>query len=108
LISWIHDHIIFGGLEVVAQIFVKVDKELKVEFERLSRIEGKTVNQRVRELMEEYVKDHDLEAAMKDLWRRDATGIKEEGFQSVRCPEKGTRGPQRTVRIVVEPYRSTK
>jgi predicted DNA-binding protein len=52
---------------MVSQVLIRVDKELKDKFRRLSRTEQKSVNEKVRELMEEYVKEHDMEAAMKSL-----------------------------------------
>ncbi len=53
---------------MVTQVLIRVDKELKDRFQRLSRMEQKSVNEKVRELMEDYVKEHDIEAGLKSLW----------------------------------------
>jgi len=47
---------------MVSQVLVRVDKELKDKFQRLSRREQKSMTEKVRELMEGYVKEHDMEA----------------------------------------------
>ncbi len=67
---------------MVSQILIRVDKELKDKFQRLSRMEQKSVNEKVRDLMEEYVKDHDLEAAMKDLWDEMGEALKKRGYKA--------------------------
>ncbi|MFH1995181.1 MAG: hypothetical protein ABIJ24_05770 [Nitrospinota bacterium] len=53
---------------MASQILVRVDNELKEKFQRVSGIERKSVNEKLRELMEEYVRDHSMESAMKNLW----------------------------------------
>ena len=66
---------------MVSQVLIRVDKELKDKFQRLSRTEQKSVNEKVRELMEEYVKDHDVEAAMKSLWDEIGESLREKGHK---------------------------
>ena len=67
---------------MVSQILVRVDKELKDKFQRLSRTEQKSVNQKVRELMEGYVKDHDIEAAMRSLWDEMGQSLRKKGYKA--------------------------
>lgn len=67
---------------MVSQILIRVDKELKDKFRRLSRTEQKSVNEKVRELMEEYVKDHDMEAAMRSLWDEIGQSLREKGSKA--------------------------
>jgi len=67
---------------MVSQILIRVDKELKDRFRRLSRTEQKSVNEKVRELMEEYVKDHDMEAAMRSLWDEIGQSLREKGSKA--------------------------
>jgi hypothetical protein len=59
-----------------------VDKELKDKFQQLSRMEQKSVNKKVRELMEEYVKDHDMEAAMRSLWDEVGQSLRKKGYKA--------------------------
>jgi predicted DNA-binding protein len=67
---------------MVSQILIRVDKELKDKFQRLSRMEQKSVNKKVRELMEEYVKDHDMEAAMRSLWDEVGQSLRKKGYKA--------------------------
>lgn len=67
---------------MVSQILIRVDKELKDKFQRLSRSEQKSVNEKLRELMEEYVKDHNIEAAMKNLWDEIGQSLKKKGYKA--------------------------
>ncbi len=67
---------------MVSQILIRVDKELKDKFQRLSRAEQKSVNGKVRELMEEYVKDHSIEAAMRSLWDEIGGSLKKKGYKA--------------------------
>ncbi len=67
---------------MVSQVLIRVDKELKDKFRRISRGEQKSVNEKVRELMEEYVKEHDVEATMRSLWDEIGQSLKEKGYKA--------------------------
>ena len=67
---------------MVSQILIRVDKELKDKFRRLSRTEQKSVNEKVRELMEEYVKDHSMEVAMRSLWDEIGQSLQKKGYKA--------------------------
>jgi len=67
---------------MVSQVLIRVDKELKDKFQRLSRTEQKSVNEKVRELMEEYVKEHDMGAAMRSLWDEIGQSLKKKGYKA--------------------------
>lgn len=67
---------------MVSQILIRVDKELKDQFRRLSRTEQKSVNEKVRELMEEYVKDHNMEAAMRSLWDEIGQSLRKKKYKA--------------------------
>jgi hypothetical protein len=45
-------------------------------------MEQKSVNKKVRELMEEYVKDHDMEAAMRSLWDEVGQSLRKKGYKA--------------------------
>jgi predicted DNA-binding protein len=67
---------------MVSQILIRVDKELKDKFQRLSRTEQKSVNKKIRELMEDYVKDHSMEAAMRSLWDEIGQSLRKKGYKA--------------------------
>lgn len=66
---------------MATQILVRVDKDIKNKFQRLSRFEQKSVNEKIRELMEEYIRDHSIEAAMKGLWDEMGESLKKKGYK---------------------------
>ena len=67
---------------MVSQVLIRVDKELKDKFQRLSRTEQKSVNEKVRELMEDYVKEHDMGAAMRTLWDEIGQSLRKKGYKA--------------------------
>ena len=67
---------------MVSQILIRVDKELKDKFQRIIRTEQKSVNKKVRELMEGYVKEHDMEAAMRSLWDEIGQSLRKKGYKA--------------------------
>ncbi len=52
---------------MTSQILVRVDKDIKDKFQRLSRFEHKSVNEKLCELIKDYVEEHNIENAMKGL-----------------------------------------
>ena len=51
-----------------SQVIIRVDNDLKENFARLSRIEGKNASQVMREMMERYVKEHDFASHIDEVW----------------------------------------
>jgi hypothetical protein len=66
---------------MTSQILVRVDKDTKEKFQRLSRFEHKSVNEKLRELMKEYVEEHNIERAMKGLWNEIGGSLKKRGYK---------------------------
>ncbi len=66
---------------MATQILIRVDKDIKNKFQRLSRFEQKSVNEKIRELMEEYIRDHSIEDAMKGLWDEMEESLKKKGYK---------------------------
>ncbi len=66
---------------MTSQILIRVDKELKEKFQRLTGIERKSINEKVRELMEEYVREHSMESTMKNLWDDIGRSMKKKGYK---------------------------
>ena len=64
-----------------SQILIRVDKDTKEKFKRLSRFEHKSVNEKLRELMKEYVEEHNIESAMKGLWSEIGGSLKKKGYR---------------------------
>ncbi|MFO8055204.1 MAG: ribbon-helix-helix domain-containing protein [Bacteroidales bacterium] len=60
-------------------MIVRIDPELKEKVSSLARSEGKNISEIVRELLEGYVKDRDIEAYVDDLWGRINTRLNAHG-----------------------------
>lgn len=61
------------------QMIVRIDPESKSKVSRLAKSEGKNISQLVRDLLEGYVKDRDIETYIDGLWDRIATKLKNRG-----------------------------
>lgn len=66
---------------MMSQILVRIDKELKEKFQKLSGTERKSVNEKLRELMEEYVREHSMESSMKALWDEAGRSMQKKGIK---------------------------
>ncbi len=65
---------------MTSQILVRVDKDIKDKFQKLSRFEHKSVNEKIRELIKDYVEEHNIENAMKGLWAEIGSSMKTKGY----------------------------
>ncbi len=52
------------------QMIIRIDDKVKKRLNKLARIEGKTMSEMVRELIEEYIKERDIGRYIDDLWER--------------------------------------
>jgi predicted DNA-binding protein len=52
------------------QMVIRIDEETKDRFQRVSRMEGKTASEKMRELIENYIRKGDLSQVVDDLWER--------------------------------------
>jgi len=64
---------------MTTQIIIRIDSEVKNRLNRLARLEGKTTSEIVRELIEERIKERDIEAYIDDLWNRIGKKLKSKG-----------------------------
>ena len=64
-----------------SQIIIRVDNKTKEKFYRLVRMEGRTASDKVREMVENYIKKSSVEGIVDDLWRRIGTKMKGKGFR---------------------------
>ena len=55
---------------MTTQMIVRVDPDLKAKVNNFAKVEGKSVSEVVRELLEEYVKNRDIGAYIDNLWDR--------------------------------------
>lgn len=51
-------------------MIVRIEPELKNKVSSLAKAEGKTTSEVVRELLEDYVRSHDIGAYIDGLWDR--------------------------------------
>ncbi len=61
------------------QMIVRIEPDLKKKASHLAKVEGKTISEVVRELLEEYVRDRDIGAYIDDLWGRIGTKLLSRG-----------------------------
>ena len=55
---------------MTTQMIVRVDPDLKAKVNNFAKVEGKSVSEVVRELLEEYVKNRDIGSYIDNLWER--------------------------------------
>ena len=58
------------------KIIFRIDKETKDKFYKISRIEGKSASNKMRELIAEYIAENDLSSIVDDLWDRISIKLK--------------------------------
>jgi predicted DNA-binding protein len=52
------------------QMIIRIDEDKKEKLSKIARAEGKNSNQVVRELIESYLQDRNIEGYIDDLWAR--------------------------------------
>ena len=52
---------------MATQMIVRIDPDLKAKVNNFAKIEGKSVSEVVRELLEEYVKNRDIDSYIDSL-----------------------------------------
>ena len=62
------------------QMIVRIDPELKAKVNHFAKVEGKSVSEVVRELIEEYVKNRDIDSYIGNLWNRIGGKLTSGGF----------------------------
>ena len=55
---------------MASQMIVRIDPDLKAKVNNFAKVEGKSVSEVVRELLEEYVKNRDIGSYIDNLWDR--------------------------------------
>ncbi len=65
---------------MTTQMIIRMDPETKNRLNKLARVEGKTTNQVVRELIDDYVREKDIGAYIDHLWDRIGGKMKAKGI----------------------------
>jgi predicted DNA-binding protein len=60
-------------------MILRVPDDLKEKVGRQAKAEGKNVSTLVREVLEEYIRNHDMSSYVDDLWGRIADNLKARG-----------------------------
>jgi predicted DNA-binding protein len=64
------------------QILIRIDQEMKKKLARFALLEGKNSSQVVRELVEQYIQNHDISVYIDDLWGRVNKKFKAKGIST--------------------------
>lgn len=64
---------------MTTQMMIRLDTELKKKLQKQARMEGKTTSQIMRELIETYLREHDIGSYIDDLWNRVGADLRLKG-----------------------------
>ena len=62
-------------------LIVRIEETTKKRFSRLVRSEGKSASEKVRELIDGYIKKADIGVVVDDLWDRVGTKMRKKGVR---------------------------
>jgi predicted DNA-binding protein len=62
-----------------SQMILRMPDDLKEKVGRQARAEGKNVSTFVREVLEDYIRNHDMSSYVDDLWGRIGNSLKAKG-----------------------------
>jgi len=63
------------------QLIIRIDENLKQDFARAVKFEGKTVSEKIREFAVEYTAEKSFASIVDNLWDRISAKIKESGIK---------------------------
>lgn len=64
---------------MTSQLMIRLDSDLKSRFQKLAQTEGKSTSEVVRNLIETYIQDRDMQGAIDNLWNRVGTDLTTRG-----------------------------
>jgi predicted DNA-binding protein len=67
---------------MTTQMIIRIDPKLKDKFTKLAKTEGKSTSQLVRDVIEDYIKEHDISIYVDDLWDRIGNKMVSKGITS--------------------------
>jgi len=65
---------------MISQMIIRIDEQRRKKLNQLSRAEGKATSQVIRELIDEFIKEHDLSGYIDDLWARIGKTLTRQGY----------------------------
>ena len=63
------------------QMIIRLSPETKAKLSKLAKAEGKTVSLVIRELIQNYIQERDIEGYINDLWARTGNKLKNKGVK---------------------------
>ena len=63
------------------QMIIRLDSEAKANLNKLAKVEGKTTSQVIRELIQNYIQERDMEGYIDDLWSKIGNKLKTHGVK---------------------------
>jgi predicted DNA-binding protein len=63
------------------QMIIRLSLETKAKLSKLAKAEGKTVSLVIRELIQNYIQERDIEGYINDLWARTGNKLKNKGVK---------------------------
>jgi hypothetical protein len=64
---------------MTTQMIVRIDPKKREQLTRLSRAEGKATSELVRELIDNFIREHDIGGYIDDLWQRTGSIMTKKG-----------------------------
>ncbi len=68
------------------QMLIRIDARKRKTLDRLSKFEGKTTSEVVRELIDAFITEHDLTGYVDGLWNRMGQSLKRKGYSKDDVP----------------------
>ena len=62
-----------------AQLIIRLDHATKEQFTRIARQEGKTASEKIRELLNTYIRNSDLSLLVDDIWANMGKRMRQDG-----------------------------
>jgi hypothetical protein len=71
---------------MTTQMLIRIDARKRKILDRLSKSEGKTTSEVVRELIDTFITEHDLGGYIDGLWNRVGQAMKRKGYSETDIP----------------------
>ena len=71
---------------MTTQMVIRLEKQQREKLNQLSRAEGKATSQVVRELIDNFIREHDIGGYIDDLWSRIGKTISQKGHAAGDVP----------------------
>lgn len=63
-----------------SQMIIRIDPAKRKKLNNLSRAEGKTTSEVIRELIDNFIREHDISGYIDNLWDRIGITFKKKGY----------------------------